>query len=313
LQSQWIINLFGGEGAEVIYALRNNSTFAQNILDNIGDTGQKTRKIYQRRLPTDSSKDYYFIHRNTGSTEPVIVEYGFIDDENNIDFLNNNYTYLAEAVIKAIADYKGYEYVLPEQTLTYTVKKGDTLYGIANTYNTTVDELKKLNNLTSNTLSIGSQLLIPTTNKTTDSYVVKSGDTLYSIANSYNTTADELKKLNNLVNNNLSIGQVLLLPGNVTDANTTTYTVKAGDTLYSIARIYNTTVDAIRDLNTLTTNLLSVGQQLQIPTSETVYTVKKGDTLYSIANSYNTTVDNIKKSNNLSSNVLSIGQQLIIK
>lgn len=307
------LNSGGGSGAEVIYALRNDDSLANSILNNIADTGQSIRRVYQRRLPTDNSRDYYFIHRNTGSTEPVIVEYGFIDDEGNIDFLNNNYKELAEAVIKAVLEENGYNYVPMEQTLSYTVSKGDTLYGIANKYNTTVDELKKLNNLTSNTLSIGKQLLIPTVEVVTDSYTVKRGDTLYSIANKYNTDVNTLKQLNNLDNNNLSIGQVLLLPGNETSQNTTSYMVKPGDTLYSIAREFNTTVDELKDYNTLTTNILSVGQQLQIPTSQTVYTVVSGDTLYSIAKKFNTSVDNIKRANNLTNNILSIGQQLIIK
>ena len=57
-------------------------------------------------MPSDTSKDYYFIHRNTGVTEPVIIEYGFIDDtNNNIKFLNDNYKELAEAVIKALLDF----------------------------------------------------------------------------------------------------------------------------------------------------------------------------------------------------------------
>jgi len=241
------------------------------------------------------------------------VEYGFIDDASNIKFLNDNYKELAEAVIKAVADYKGYNYVPIDQTLIYVVKKGDTLYGIANKYDTTVDEIKKLNNLDSNVLSIGQQLLIPTVEVITDSYVVKRGDTLYGIANKYKTTVDEIKKLNNLDSNNLSIGQVLLLPTIETEQNTTTYTVKVGDTLYSIAREFNTTVDVLRDYNTLTSNILSIGQRLQIPTSQTVYTVNSGDTLYSISKKFNTSVDNIKKANNLDSNNLSIGQQLIIK
>ena len=91
----------GGTGAEVIYALRNSSTLANSVLNNITSTGQTPRKIYQRRLPSDNSKDYYFIHRNTGKTEPLIVEYGFIDDnKNNFDFLNNNYYYISSLSCK---------------------------------------------------------------------------------------------------------------------------------------------------------------------------------------------------------------------
>ena len=57
------INAGGGEGAEVVYALRNDPTLAQSILDNIEKKGQKKRKIYQRRLPENPSKDYYYIIR----------------------------------------------------------------------------------------------------------------------------------------------------------------------------------------------------------------------------------------------------------
>ena len=311
----------GGTGAEVIYALRNDSTLANNILNNIGATGQTKRRIYQRRLPSDNSKDYYFIHRNTGKTEPVIVEYGFIDDKaSNYKFLNDNYKELAEAVIKAIANYKGIPYIAPSgttQTSTYTVKRGDTLYSISKKYNVTVDELKKVNNLTSDNLVIGQILNIPTT-KLTDTYIVQKGDTLYSISKKYNTTPDELKKLNNLTSNTLSIGEVLLLPsGEVIESNVSnkqTYTVKSGDTIYSIARNNNTTIDELKQLNNLTSNLLTVGQVLLIPeiTTTTSYIVQKGDNLYSIANKFNTTVDKLKQLNNLTSNNLSIGQELII-
>lgn len=371
------VNSGGGEGAEVIYALRNRDTLARRILENIGSTGQETRKYYQRRLPSDTSKDYYFIHRNTGNLEPLIVEYGFIDNTKDVEFLKENYKELAEAVISAVANYIGVPYTPPEgiTTNTYVVQKGDSLYSIANKLGTTVSELKKENNLTSNTLQIGDVLRIPTkeiyegeenvyivqkgdtlysiaaaNNTTVDelkrinnltsnilstgqllkipsallpesTYTVKKGDSLYSIANKYNTTVDELKRINNLTSNILSIGQVLKLPSDkVSDVekeeNTISYTVQKGDSLYSIARKYSTTIDKIKDLNNLTTNLLSIGQVLLIPTDtnlETTYTVQKGDSLYSIAKKYDTTVDRLKQLNNLKSNLLSIGQILIVR
>ena len=371
------VNSGGGEGAEVIYALRNRDTLARRILENIGAAGQETRKYYQRRLPSDTSKDYYFIHRNTGNLEPLIVEYGFIDDTKDVEFLKENYKELAEAVISAVANYIGVPYTPPEgiTTNTYVVQKGDSLYSIANKLGTTVSELKKENNLTTNTLQIGEVLRIPTkeiyegeenvyivqkgdtlysiaaaNNTTVDelkrannltsnilstgqllkipsallpesTYIVKKGDSLYSIANKYNTTVDELKRINNLTSNILSIGQVLKLPSDkVSDIekeeNTISYTVQKGDSLYSIARKYSTTIDKIKDLNNLTTNLLSIGQVLLIPTDtnlETTYTVQKGDSLYSIAKKYDTTVDRLKQLNNLKSNLLSIGQILIVR
>lgn len=319
------VNSGGGEGAEVIYALRNKDTLARRILENIGAAGQETRKYYQRRLPSDTSKDYYFIHRNTGNLEPLIVEYGFIDDTKDVEFLKENYKELAEAVISAVANYIGVPYTPPEgiTTNTYVVQKGDSLYSIANKLGTTVSELKKENNLTSNTLQIGEVLRIPTKEiyeGEENVYIVKKGDTLYSVAMANNTTVDELKKANNLTSNILSTGQLLKIPSALLPEST--YIVKKGDSLYSIANKYNTTVDELKRINNLTSNILSIGQVLKLPSDKVSdiekeentisYTVQKGDSLYSIAKKYSTTIDKIKDLNNLTTNLLSIGQVLLI-
>lgn len=310
------INAGGGDGAEVIYALRNKSTLSNLILNNLESEGQNVRKAYQRRLPSDTSKDYYFMHRNTGNTESIIVEYGFLDSTgDDVNQIKNNWKDYAEAVVKAIAQYLNITYVPVTGDNVYVVKSGDTLYSIAKKYNLTVNELKELNNLTTNNLSLGQILDVESPVSITENvYVVKKGDSLYSIANEFETTVDTLKTLNNLTSNLLSVGQKILLP--VEDVvKTNTYTVKSGDTLYSIARLYNTTVTELKDINGLSTTLLSLGQVLQVPTSvvETMtYTVKSGDTLYSIAKKYNTSIDNIKEKNNLTSNLLSLGQTLYI-
>lgn len=319
------VNSGGGEGAEVIYALRNKDTLAKRILENIGATGQETRKYYQRRLPSDTSKDYYFIHRNTGNLEPLIVEYGFIDNTKDVEFLKENYEELAEAVISAVANYIGVPYKAPNGliTNTYVVQKGDTLYSIANKLGTTISELKKENNLTSNTLQIGQVLRIPTKEiyeGEENIYIVKKGDTLYSIAAANNTTVDELKRINNLTSNILSTGQLLKIPSALLPEST--YIVKKGDSLYSIANKYNTTVDELKRINNLTSNILSIGQVLKLPSDKVSdvekeentisYTVQKGDSLYSIARKYSTTIDKIKDLNNLTTNLLSIGQVLLI-
>lgn len=319
------VNSGGGEGAEVIYALRNRDTLAKRILENIGATGQETRKYYQRRLPSDTSKDYYFIHRNTGNLEPLIVEYGFIDNTKDVEFLKENYKELAEAVISAVANYIGVPYTPPEgiTTNTYVVQKGDSLYSIANKLGTTVSELKKENNLTSNTLQIGEVLRIPTKEiyeGEENVYIVKKGDTLYSVAMANNTTVDELKKANNLTSNILSTGQLLKIPSALLPEST--YIVKKGDSLYSIANKYNTTIDELKRINNLTSNILSIGQVLKLPSDKVSdvekeentisYTVQKGDSLYSIARKYSTTIDKIKDLNNLTTNLLSIGQVLLI-
>ena len=127
-----------------------------------------------------------------------------------------------------------------------------------------MDKLKNENNLSSNLLSIGQVLKIPgvsleNSNKIT--YVVQKGDSLWLVANKYDTTVEQIKLTNNLNTNNLSIGQTLIIPST---SSYITYTVQKGDSLWIISRKYNTTVDNIKKLNNLSSNLLSVGQKLLI-------------------------------------------------
>ncbi len=98
--------------------------------------------------------------------------------------------------------------------ITYKVVSGDTLYSIAKKYNTSVSKIKDLNNLTGDILSIGQILKIPSSIQNYFNYIVKSKDTLYSIAKKYNTSVSEIKTLNNLTSNILSIGQVIKIPFN---------------------------------------------------------------------------------------------------
>lgn len=341
------------------------------------------RKYYQRRLPENPSKDYYYIIRETSPMQSLLVEYGFIDNAKDQVKLQNDLLSYVEAVVKAVTEYLGVKYTPPFESTTYTVKRGDSLYSIAQRFGITVNELKTSNNLTSDTLVIGQQLIIPQSDVSGDLYQVQRGDTLYSIsrklgvsvadlrranslttynltpgqlltipttssdnpvtntyivqrgdslwliANKNNVTVDELKKANNLTGNTLTIGQVLVIPSsnNQTppseDNNIgyeTTYIVKRGDSLWSIANNYGVTVNQLKEANGITNNMLTVGQELIIPvslpnntpTNTTTYTVKRGDSLWLIANNYNTTVDNLKSLNNLSSNLLTIGQELIV-
>ena len=311
----------GAEGAEVIYALRDNSNLASNILTALGNAGQKMRKFYQRRLPSDTSKDYYFMHRNTGSkTHPVIVEYGFIDNPEDLAKIQNNYKEYVDAVVDAvIATYEGETIPsLPGSGNYYVVQICDSLWKIANQYGITVNELKSLNGLTSNNLTVGQILEVPSSSNTSETYTVKAGDSLWKIANQFGLTVAELKNLNGLNSDNLSIGQVLKVSNSNDSSNNNsnnTYTVKAGDSLWNIANKYGVTVNELKSLNNLTSDSLSIGQVLKIPSSSSnnssnTYTVKAGDSLWNIANKYGITVDELKNLNNLTSNTLSIGQVL---
>ena len=310
------INAGGGDGAEIIYALRNNDKFAKKLATEFENAGQSVRKYYQRRLPSNPAKDYYYIMRDTPNNETVIVEYGFADTISDANLIKNDWKKLAEAVTKAIVEYAGGKYVAPLGSNYYTVKSGDSLWSISRKFGVTVNELKKVNNLSSNLLSIGQNLIIPgkKNNTSSNEYVVKKGDTLYGIANKYNVSVDNLKSYNNLSTDSLSIGQIIKIPDNKLNSNE--YVVKSGDSLYSISRKYGVSVDELMSVNNLKSTVLSVGQVLKIPNSgevtNVIYTVKKGDSLWSIAKNNKTTVDAIVKLNNLSNANLSIGQKLLL-
>ena len=238
---------------------------------------------------------------------------------------------------------------------TYTVKSGDTLSSIASSHNTTTAALTSLNSLANpNLIYVGQVLkLANTTTASTSStssaastsssamtYTVKSGDTLSSIASSYNTTSSTLTSLNNLSNPNLIyVGQVLKVAGSSTSVSTSTssssasqattsgtYTVKAGDTLSSIASSYNTTTAALASANSISNaNLIYVGQVLKVTgtsssTSTTTsstsstsgsYTVKSGDSLSAIAAAHGLNWKTLAAKNNIASPyVIYVGQQL---
>ena len=316
-----ISNMLGntGNGAEIIYALRNNSNLASALAENLDDAGLSVSKYYQRRSENDTSKDYYNIQKDTGLIETIIVNYGNINNINEATNIKNEWEDYAEAVVKSLANYTNVPYYKEgESQEIYIVKKVDSLWKIANKYNTTVEKLKSTNNLKTNILSVGQKLVIPSISvspEVSDTYIVQKGDSLWSIANKFNMTVSELKNLNNLTNNLLSIGQVLKIKDSSSNGETT-YTVQKGDSLWVIANKYGITTEELKSYNNLTSNLLSIGQVLKIPqgktSTENIYTVKKGDSLWTIANRYNTTVEKIKVLNNLTSNLLSIGQQLKI-
>ena len=315
------INAGGAEGAEVVYSLKNNSNFADLILNNLTEKGQIKRKSYQRRLPENPNLDYYYILRETNSNEPVLIEYGFIDNKKDADKLKNNIEEYGEAVVKSIAEYLGYPYETNNIQNEYIVKRGDTLYSISKRYNISVDEIKRINNLKTNDISVG-QILKLKEKSNNPLYIVQRGDTLYSIARNNNISVNEIIKANNLTSPNLFIGQELYIPAiedEIVEDEFDIYTVKKGDSLWKISQEYNITVPKLIDLNNLSDLNIQINQKLLVPkkddninNSDNIYVVQKGDSLWSIAKKYNQTVDELKEKNNLTNNLLSIGQEIIV-
>ena len=118
----------GAEGAEVIYALRNKDTLAKKILDELEKQGQLIRKYYQRRLPSDTSKDYNQLIRDTANNESIIIYYGNTDNTEDLDKIVNNRDELGEAVVIALTEYLGLDYVPTGEDNYYKVVSGDTLF-----------------------------------------------------------------------------------------------------------------------------------------------------------------------------------------
>ena len=243
----------------------------------------------------------------------------------------------------------------------YTVKGGDTLSRIAGQFNTTVNKLATLNDIHNvNRIYVGQRLLVrqpaeqqqqqttpkrTETNTTTNSntYTVKSGDTLSGIAGKFNTTYTQLAQLNHISNPNvIHVGQVLTLH-QTTAQNTTnhqesqqnkqvttsangTYTVKSGDTLSQIAARFNTTTSALASTNHISNpNLIEVGQQLRINNSASAqkttsrhsntnngnYVVQSGDSLSKIAAYHGLNWRSIAAKNNIQSPyTIFVGQRL---
>jgi len=221
----------------------------------------------------------------------------------------------------------------------YLVKQGDTFDSLAaNVFNgITADDLVDLNP-GSDALAAGSFLIYPCAaapdpdNDGTGGptiYRIKDGDTLFSIANRFGTSVAAIQAANGLgsstfirIDDELVIpdGSGVIPPGGGTGGPITggpsTYTIQQGDTLFSIARRFGTTVSAIQAANSLgTSTLIFPGRTLAIPqgAARTTHTVQAGDTLYRIAITYGTTVQTLQQLNGITNpNQISTGQVLII-
>lgn len=219
---------------------------------------------------------------------------------------------------------------------TYTVQSGDTLTGIAAKYNLSMDQVASLNAISRNAgLRVGQRLKLTgeaaepvresvaeTVSKhvKSDSHVVKSGETLSSIARQYHLQVKYLADLNGLnANGNVRIGQRLKIVGDVpTDKKvedvkvaakpvssraTESYSVKSGESLNAIASRLGITVTELAELNNLSPRAgLRVSQTIQIPKLVTDYKVKRGDTLIGLASRYGMNSNQLAEMNDLKPN-----------
>ncbi|WP_246197271.1 LysM peptidoglycan-binding domain-containing protein [Cytobacillus depressus] len=151
----------------------------------------------------------------------------------------------------------------------YTVKSKDTLYTLSKKYEVSVEQLIKVNGLTSERIFVGQSLLIPNEQvvKKSTSYTIQKGDTLYSLAKQYGVSVEDLKKKNNIQLDQLSVGGQIIVPAESFERKKeeVTYTVVPGDTLWGIAKRFGLTVEDLAKENGLNKEMVLIGQKLNVP------------------------------------------------
>lgn len=178
--------------------------------------------------------------------------------------------------------------VKPRRPRVHKVVRGDSLSALAERYGTSVAQLKRLNNLRSNTVIVGASLKLPgassdskraapkaaklvAANSKPATHTVRRGESLSAISARYNVTIKSLKALNNLRGNTVYVGQKLRLPGGTSNqqavAKVRYHKVKRGDTLSEIAERYGTTMNKIMRANSLRSRTVRLGQSLKIPST----------------------------------------------
>ncbi|QED60133.1 LysM peptidoglycan-binding domain-containing protein [Enterococcus durans] len=275
---------------------------------------------------------------------------------------------------------------------TYTVKSGDSVWGISNSFGISMSQLIERNNIKNNFIYPGQKLTIKggqTTGSSTNNsgnntnssgnsntsagtgqtsgvkYTVKSGDSVWKIANDHGISMNQLIEWNNIKNNFVYPGQQLIVSNGGSSSSTTTntgnassssnnagstaasgtkYTVKSGDSVWSVSNKYGISMNQLIQWNNIKNNFIYPGQQLIVKggsaatstntssttattpstpntsnttstasTGDTIYTVKAGESVWGVANKHNITMDQLIQWNNIKNNFIYPGQQVIVK
>ncbi|MCU0416001.1 MAG: LysM peptidoglycan-binding domain-containing protein [Cytophagaceae bacterium] len=192
--------------------------------------------------------------------------------------------------IAVVQDSIGIERKEDKLYILHRVEAKETLYSIAKKYGSNLEDIKRDNPTAITNLYVGQVIKVLTKEKTNTTlsassgsgtvHIVKSGETLYSIATSYNVSVDDIKKSNPGISSSLKVGQKLTIPTKATTSvpsptavATTTkmveHKVTSGQTLYSISRQYNVSVEEIKKVNPGMSSALIVGQIIKVPTTVT--------------------------------------------
>ncbi|MDR0304704.1 MAG: LysM peptidoglycan-binding domain-containing protein [Chitinispirillales bacterium] len=351
-------------GRYILLPLPENETTAKNIIK-ADEAAKKNVPIRQIQKPTSEDGKINYVIASGETLYSIAKLYGISVD--NILKWNPNIKpkYLREGDIVVIymnkqntAMGKNTENLqkMPPQSENphkYVVQNGDNLFQISNKLKVSLSDLiswnKKDNDspiiypgetlvyYPSKNSPVGTsgniKVIKPSVsgNSNVVEYLVKNGDTFYSIAKMFSSSVAELETLNNIKAGNLKAGQTIKILDNTpnfsvnpksnysaSSEETTTYRVRSGDTFYSIARMFSTTTEKLQALNNMKANDLKAGQTIKIsegnasiaskqntsfPSIQTInYKVQNGDYLYKLANKFNVSVQEICLTNNFSQN-----------
>jgi len=370
--------------AVVLFALNIANAKAKTARDSIGVENNKGKKLIVHQ--TVAKDTYYSIGRRYNVAPKDIMAFNdnkflqvgvIIKVPTNVPFTSTG-----------SANNTSTQSVSTGNVIEHTIKPKENLNMLAEKYGTTINEIKALNNLSGNNLSIGQVLKIPAKNgeqtataapvtppaknsietpvantsssdQTMIEHTVAPKEFLGKIAEKYGTTVEEVKKANNLSGNNLRIGQKLKIPAtkNIDENKVVatapeekpaqenksadaagSHTVLRNETIFTIAKQYGITAYQIRKLNDLPDNAITIGQVLKVPggivadvqvpkekqaeakVKETpvvkeesfIHTVATGENIFSIAKKYNLTAYQIRTANKLDDNNIKVDQKLII-
>lgn len=258
----------------------------------------------------------------------------------------------------------------------YTVKAGDSVWSVSNKYGITMAQLIQWNNIQNNFIYPGQQLTVSNSGSTNSAssntgssantnnsssantgssssqgtYTVKAGESVWSVANKNGITMNQLIEWNNIKNNFIYPGQQLIVKGgNSVNTNTgsttsaakpntpntsattstsssgnTMYTVKAGESVWSVENKHHITMDQLIEWNNIKNNFIYPGQQVivkkgssqttnqQAPAGSKTYTVKSGESVWGVADSHGITMAQLIEWNNIKNNFIYPGQTLIV-
>lgn len=226
----------------------------------------------------------------------------------------------------------------------YEVKPGEGLFAISRTFSIPIDQILKHNPSAKEGLMNGQKLNIPIPpskqkpvldQNSVFYHNVERGETVYSLAATYNTTPEAIYKLNPSARDGLAVGAILEIPqrrviSEVKEENYRYHTISPQETLYSVSRTYSLTPENIIAANPgLSVETFQIGKTIRIPFFESNkefssyegpvvidpknHKVKRGETLYSIAKKYGVSVENIKEENpSVSTTELSPNTKLVI-